>query len=125
MNIDFNPIIQFLNDMAEKLTPAAQRVFELAVRQTITDGVINICGWLFLLVATIVSWKYVIKCFKKHEESSFTEDAETALGIWMLLSVILTAIFIYATVFGWLPSAISCLVNPEYQTLLKLLELIK
>ncbi len=129
MSIDFSPIIQFLNDMAEKLTPSAQRVFELAVRQTITDGVLDLFGCLFLLVVVLVSWKYAVKLYKKYEKELFAEDVDTALGLWMIATILLTIILVFAlvfvTVFGWLPRAISTLINPEYQTLLKLLELIK
>lgn len=127
MNIDFNPIIQFLNDMAEKLTPSAQRVFELAVRQTMIDGVLDLFFWLFMLMVTILSLKYTIAIGKRSAEEADCvkqDDLETLQFIFILISLGLSIVLFFMT-FEWIPSAISAFINPEYQTLLKLLQLIK
>lgn len=128
MNIDFNPIIQFLNDMAEKLTPSAQRVFELAVRQTIIDGVMSLFGWLFMLIVTVLGWKCVFGIGKMLLAEEINRKEKDNLDIahvaFFMASLAITVPLFYVT-FSWIPNAINSFINPEYQTLLKLLELIK
>jgi len=124
MNVDFSPIIQFLNDMAEKLTPTAQRVFELAVRQTTIDGIVNLLLVLFLVTSTVCVWLFAIKKIKENEEADPYSYDELLPLVWMGIAcavTLVTSMFLFDAV----RKTLSCFINPEYQTMLRLLKLIK
>jgi hypothetical protein len=130
-------ILEFLQKLAEQLTPAAKYVYELAVRQTIIEGFQNLllAGFLLIVLPFIyyqVSVKFIKPLYqkevlKKERAKNYYDDMGDAgllAGLYLLVTI-LFGIFVLPIGITSLFSALNYLLNPEWQTILKLAELVR
>jgi hypothetical protein len=132
--MDANQVIDILNQLASKLTPSAQHVWDLAVRQMIiTNGVDIIAALIALIAASIAAvkvyqWakKGYDKCVEEnskshngyyHEADPFNYIFPALMIIAALGAVIIVAIFT-------LINSIPVVLNPEWNVLMQIKSLI-
>jgi hypothetical protein len=121
MNAD--EIVRLLDSLAERLTPAAQHVFDIAVRQVVIDGVFN----AIILGVIVVLWlamPFYAKWLWKWSNTLDTYDRGPAKGFGIGIPIAAlgaTTLFLGPLL---LRSALNYLLNPEWQVLLRLSELI-
>lgn len=109
MNSD--DIIRILDELGERLGPAGQRVFELAVRQVFVNGItvsILLIGYL------VLGWFL----WRKYHESQPTEDIGWFIGT--VLYAIVGLVLITGAIF-YIPA----MLNPEYAALRELLTMVR
>lgn len=104
---------RLLDELGQRIGPAGEHVFQLAVRQAVIDGVIGIIFGLTLVIGTGVIFVKAVKWILSREStSSYNDDALDKgfpIGIMSLPAGLLIA-----TGFVSLSSGISSLLNPEY-----------
>lgn len=128
-------IIRLLEQLAEKLTPAAQHVFDLAVRQIIIDGVFSalmaVGGFIAFTAFWVIWYKAIFRrAIAENEENKSKSYYERSNGDWGFIAAMasmiggLISFFILVISITSMRTAINYLLNPEYWVLLKLAELL-
>jgi hypothetical protein len=134
-------IIELLERLAEKLTPPAQYVFDLAVRQIMIDGAIQLLVAAMSVVVVVVIFVARSKAMAAISEEAntynvavkegqhyssydlkFVPDAESKL----LSFAIAAALAAFPAVFGVssLLTGLQYLLNPEWWVLMRLAQLL-
>ena len=148
-------IIRLLEELATRLTPAAQHVFELAARQVVIDGIWNLLIFVGLVASTAIGgiatralgrrldadlvarMEQYEKDLKEYQErrskdsyySSLFSPSKPRQGYDFLFVVWLFFLMplLVTIILGsmFLKRGIDLVLNPEYWTLIKLSELIR
>jgi hypothetical protein len=129
-------VIQLLEALATKLTPPAQYVFGLAVRQVVIDGVFAGLEALFALTLVAAFWtvwvRKVLPLIKAEREFGKTKqysydrpDTWQAAGFTAAAVGGMFTFFVGLVASESLHTALNYLLNPEYATLMRLADLIK
>jgi hypothetical protein len=111
-------VLQLIDSLAQRLGPAGQHVFELAVRETIIGGIMRLIAGLVLLAMAAALFAasrhfYRAASEEEHEEGPPGFD-QAAAGL--VLSVV-------AMVLLWL--CVPSLLNPEWEALGKIAAAVK
>ena len=128
MNAD--DVTKILNQLAEKLTPPAQHVWDLAMRQMIvTKGLAAIVGTLLLIIATIMAFKvyhWAQKTDIKNKEKEYDGyHSYDQFDVWFPASLILIGCTL-PLILGIMAiySALPTLLNPEWAVLMQIKDLV-
>ena len=131
-----NEIINLLDSLAEKLTPAAQHVFEIAVRQVVIDGFWNILmlvalGVIWAIFAfwtrKVLDWTLEQAAAQKNRSRDYYShdfDVVGARALLIGLPAFVLGLITVASVPVLLSNAVSYIFNPEWQVILRLSELV-
>jgi hypothetical protein len=107
----------FLNDLATKLTPGAQHVYELAVRNQIITGAIGLASGIFLaLVAVTLITAVLFRAVRTKGYSWIGDDTPSAALIGGIFggALLVIGILLIAT-------SLPILLNPEWYAIKDLL----
>lgn len=132
MNTD--QIIQVLNDLANKLTPPAQHVWDLAMRQMIIiNGISAVISIVAVVIVFVVDAKLLGIARKNLQEAkeqdkvaSFwdTKDSTASNMVMASVAAIGGVTFVGGIVASGLISAIPVLLNPEWAVLMQIKDLV-
>ena len=115
-------IAELLEQLAEKLTPAAQYVFALAQRQVVIEGIENGVIALGLLLLLPLIWHVSGKVRATIDPEGWDARFEKAMA-WSATAFGTGMVLFIASTFG--KTALDFLLNPEWQTLLRLAKLVR
>lgn len=129
-------IIRLLEELAAKLTPPAEYVFQLAVRQVIIDGVFAVVlaiGGLILMAISLDVWRRLLlrrslELLERNRNKDWREkESDDIVFVTGMTAIIggMGMIFVGGSVVKNIEIAVNYLLNPEYWTLIKLAELIR
>ena len=129
--MEFNgpEIMEFLEQLAQKLTPAAQYVFSLAIRQVVIEGIFSsVLAVASLIVFPVIAYKFGHRGYRflrdqKKVGSIVQEDYEIG-SIILVLAMIALSIISLVEGFSFLKTAFNNLLNPEWQALMRIAELV-
>lgn len=114
----YGDIKQYIDELAQSLGVAAEHVYEILVRQQISDGIITI-------IATSLVWAALATAFYKAvKRDDFYEGKVTVTFIIGVASGV--GIF-FALIIGSFESiaAVKQLINPEYYAIREIMDVIK
>ena len=126
-------IIKLLQQLAEQLTPPAQHVWELAVKQTFIEGIEAAIFLAFIVIVTLIYayvgkhyiWPSYIKAREGNQGKAYY-DKEDFFGVWLIYGLVGLAvgmILLFSMIF-LIPTIITNIFNPEWQTIIKLSRLV-
>lgn len=118
--MDSEQLIKLLDELGNRLTPAAQHAFELAVRQQVIEGIAYIVIGIAILLAAIINTIIALRLHRKYaKESIYTSDDS-----WFVFTMIAGAFWVFFFV-GVVTAGIDIatkIFNPEYAALKDLME---
>jgi hypothetical protein len=118
----YNEVKLVVKQLAESLQTTSEHVYSILVRQSIVRGVIRITmvGILYLVILV-----YIVNWNRFYNWGKMSDDYDSSDGpvIIFWLSTVLLAFLFCVSIFQ-LPSALSLLLNPEYNAINEIMELI-
>jgi hypothetical protein len=114
-------IEQFLNDIATKAQPAAQHVFDLAVRQVVIDGLFQMLQVVVILAFVAILTKASHARVMLYCEQVNRDDSDIAFAKFVC-NIIYVVVWVVALILAVAAArdALNNLLNPEWQVVLKL-----
>lgn len=102
---------RLLDELGQRIGPAGEYVFQLAVRQAIAEGVIGLITGLVLIAGTIAISTKATRWVLRQEMGHYSDAFDRAFPI-----AILSVPTAFLLAMGWLLAAdsITALINPEY-----------
>lgn len=122
--MDPTQLTAILDDIGRRIGPAGQHVYELAVRQAVITGVIELVGGLLLLISAVVIAVVVPLHFKSARRAyeartlsgGYRYDSGPDRDIYVVVGVVgVAATLIFGA--GCVASSVTHLLNPEYVAL--------
>lgn len=123
MNIDVSTIMPVIEGIAQKLGVAAEHLWGVLVRQSITQGICDIVLSLFFGLIVYGTIKFAFICNKKEQEADGF-DAEFLFGAFKWVLVVVGIIAFFITPF-LLIDGIKEVINPEYYAFMNLVSQFK
>jgi len=100
-------LAKILDELGQRLGPAGQHVFELAIRQVYINAGVG----LLLLVPVAIAWRWAIPIIRREQAKDFL-DQSIAVAMGVVLGLIATGIVCVSAI-----TSISDVLNPEYAAL--------
>lgn len=131
-------IARILDDLGQRIGPAGEYVFQLAVRQVVITSAVGIVSSIVVLAVTGLTLRWAIGFTKRrwdHDVARYAEGKGRWSSIqsgpdmadygfaWAGPAIVFLVVGIGA--FLTLTSSVISLLNPEYQALIRLLEAIR
>ena len=123
MNIE--EVVKTLEELANKITPAAQHVFDLALRQIIIENIIAaIASALVLIGGTILLVRIYNKSKKGSDDHQWGSLAPLDDPVFLLMFGVTPTVTAMLLAFFFIIGAIPVILNPEWAVLIKLSTLV-
>lgn len=108
---------QFLTDLATKLGPAGQHVYELAVRQQLINGILGTFVWgATFVVCLVILWR----CHHAYVGMS-QEDKAHDPGMMAVVFSFFSLLFGTIALIAWALLVLPLLLNPEWYAIQSLI----
>lgn len=114
----YGDIKQYIDELAQSLGVAAEHVYELLVRQQISDGIVTI-------IATTLIWVVLATAFYKAVKRD--DFYESKVTVTFIIGVASGVGIFFALIIGSFESiaAVKQLINPEYYAIREIMDVIK
>lgn len=128
MNETTTQINNIIDNLAEKLGVAAERLYPLLVKQAFIDGVMSIVYCLICAAVIFVAVKYCLYLFVKKNggnDTGWDIACENGIDTFVVLMIAVTITASLAATVAFcinLPTAINALANPEWYAIKKILK---
>lgn len=112
-----------LTALAEKLGTTVEYLWSVLLKQAYVEGILNIIYCVITIILFIVFYKYAKYFSSKWKEWTDNCEAEEIFPIIILVILSVgTLILLGASIFEFLPTAITAFNNPEYWALKEILK---
>lgn len=114
----------FLTKIAEAMKQPAAHVYEVFVRQQVTEGITAIVGMIFTsAIVGVIGYLTFNVVRKLEKELENTSNSGTWYTVWLIIMLIVFVIV--ASSSGFLSISMSKIINPEYYAIKQIVETIK
>lgn len=110
-------LARILDDLTARFGPAAVRLWELAVKQSIIEGIASIVAGLLLVLGPALGYAYVVRRYRAHKKASRNEyrfDEDDVMPFVFLFFLVLCPVVLG---FISLRSGVIWALNPEWQAI--------
>ncbi|MEC1707409.1 hypothetical protein P9E09_07045 [Bacillus mojavensis] len=130
--------MEYIDKLAAKLGVAAEHVYGVLVKQAIANGITNVVVGVILLIAFVLTVRFMIAILTKAEYEEVTHyygDSKTPVNKYAKISsagggsvwVLIIAFILISSVAGLvcLTEGFKALINPEYYAIKEILDTVK
>jgi len=125
----YKDVKHVISQLADALKVGSEHVYKILVKQQVTNSIIDLCIYVFLILSTLIVGKLFFKYYAytsdpKHVLYNVDIDESGILGVGLVGFVILMVITT-GYIFFTITSVITGLINPEYGAIKEIIDMIK
>lgn len=110
-------VIDYLNQLGDKLTPFAKDLFGIYTKQAIADGIGDLIVAVVLIIVTLCGMFIAKRIIQNEDDKDFATMTTLWSGIFVFIFVIIGLRFLI--------DGVKEIINPTYYAIQKLLEVMK